>query len=132
MTDAPTLKQVVDSSSQLTNLALAILGGTVAAVISSSYVRPAVTRLRLIYLLFAPGWISIALSLRAADELLRGYLAFLMTPNQLSLSIASEINDAFISQRRWLFWAVIFFMLWLFAYLYLWIFSPTFVPEKKS
>lgn len=131
MIGAPTLKQVVDSSSQLTTLAVAMLAGTIAAIIGTSYIRPSRLKHRIVYLLFIPGWICLALSFLAADELLRGYLAFLMTSDQHP-KILSDINDAFDHQRSLLFWAVEFFISWLLCYLLLWVFSANFIPEKTQ
>ena len=48
----PGLKAILDNSGTLVSWALAVVGGSVAALIGSSYERPKTWRGRLIYLLF--------------------------------------------------------------------------------
>jgi hypothetical protein len=68
MDNQPGLKAILDNSATLVSWALAIVGGTVAALIGSSYERPKTWRGRLIYLLFVPAWFFLIVDLgRAAN-----------------------------------------------------------------
>ena len=57
----PGLKAILDNSATLVNWALAVVGGSVAAIIGSSYERPKTWRGRLMYLLFPPAWVFLGL-----------------------------------------------------------------------
>ncbi len=121
------LKQIMDSSSQLSGWALAIVGGSVAVIVSTSYRRPEALRWRLLYLLFLPGWICIGYSLYLGNELVGKYLAAITVRNkELVVTIASNVNDIYSDQRVYLLYSLVFFGLWLLIYLLSWIFVETF------
>jgi hypothetical protein len=50
------LKEVVEYASSLSQMALAVVGGTIAVLLGTSYLRPAHLLMRAIYFLFLPGW----------------------------------------------------------------------------
>jgi hypothetical protein len=126
------LKQIVESSTQLSGWALAILGGTVAAIVSTSYRRPDELKLRLPYLLFLPGWSAIGYSLFLGNALSGKYLASLMVkPDQVSI-IASQINDVYADQRFYLLCSLIFFGLWLTIFTMYWIFLDALQKVEKK
>ncbi len=127
MTDIPSiLKQVMDSSTQLSGWALVIGGGTVAVIVSTSYRRPDTLRWRLPYLLFIPGWGCIGYSLQLGNNLVGKYLASIMVREDQVAVIASQVNDIFESQHAYLLYSLGFFGLWLLTYMLFWIFSETF------
>ena len=129
MTDIPNiLKQVMDSSAELSAWALAIGGGTVAVIVSTSYRRPTLLLLRLPYLLFVPGWICIAYSLYLGNKVVRKYLASIMVRQEQVASIASQVNDLYAYQRSHLLYSLIFFGVWLLIYLISWIFVESIQP----
>ena len=126
-----TLKQIVDSSTQLSGWALSVLGGTVAAIVSTSYRRPDAIQYRLAYLLFLPGWAAVAYSLYLGNVLSGKYLASLMVRAEHVAIIAAQVNDTYSDQRQFLLWSLIFFGLWLLIYLLSWIFVESLQKEKK-
>ena len=126
------LKQIYDSSSQLSGWALAILGGTVAAIASTSYRRPEALMFRLPYLLFLPGWAAIAKSLYLGNILSGKYIATLLVKADVATIISSQINDAYASQRYYLFLSIAFFGLWLVLSLTIWIFVSALQKEEKK
>lgn len=127
MVDIPTiLKQVMESSSQLSVWALAIGGGTVAVIVSTSYRRPALLRWRLPYLLFLPGWISIGYSLYLGNNLVGKYLASIMVRQEEVGRIASQVNDIYANQHYYLLSSLVFFGLWLLIFMLSWIFTDSF------
>jgi hypothetical protein len=117
-----TLKQIVDSSAQLSAWALTVLGGTVATIVSTSYRRPDALSIRLPYLLFLPGWAAVGYSLYLGNLIVGKYLAALMVSPERVANIAAQINDVYGDQRFYLFSSLVFFGLWLVIYLLLWIF----------
>ena len=92
------LKLVMDSSSQLSGWALAIVGGSVAVIVSTSYRRPDALRWRLLYLLFLPGWICIAYSLYLGNKLVGKYLASIMVRQE---QIASSRDGDILEYFSW-------------------------------
>lgn len=131
MSDVQLLKQVLDSSSQLSAWALAVLGGSVAAIVSASHRRPATFTARLPYLLFIPGWIFLGCSLYLGDQLTGKYLASTMVRTTEIDKIASQINDVYSDQRAYFLYSLASFAAWLVAYLITWIFVKKFHKEEK-
>lgn len=124
MIDTASLKQIVDSSAQLSAWGLGVLGGSVAAIVSTSYRRPDLLKFRLAYLLFLPGWATLAYSLFQGNALVGNYLAALLgDPSKDNLlRIGSEINNAYAEQRSYLLFSLCCFGCWLVTYLLQWVF----------
>lgn len=125
------LKQVLDSSSQLSAWALAVLGGSVAAIVSASHHRPATLAARMPYFLFLPGWLFLGYSLYLGDQITGKYLASTMVRATDVAKIASQINDIYSDQRAYFLYSLASFAGWLIAYLFAWISMTTFREEKK-
>lgn len=125
------LKEVLDSSTQLSGWALAIIGGSVVVIAGTSYRRPESLWWRLPYLLFVPGWLCIAISLYLGNEIVGKYLASLMVHQEQILNIASQVNDIYANQRFCLLLSLVCFGLWLLIYLLSWIFAETFHGGDK-
>lgn len=124
------LKQVADSSAQLSTTALAVFGGTVAAVLGTSYRRPHELGWRLPFLLFVPGWLCLGQALYLGNVISGRYLAATMVKETEWMTIAARVNDDYASQREWLLGSIAFFGAWLVAYLIYWVFAT--VPDKES
>jgi hypothetical protein len=124
MADAtPVLDYVLTSSGQLSTWALAVAGGSVAAVVSTSYRRPKDLNWRLAFLLFIPGWSCLAYSLYAGNALVGSFLASKMVRATALPAIAANINKLYDEQRHFLLYALAFFGVWLVAYLLVWTFT---------
>ena len=133
MTDIPSiLKQVMESSSQLSAWALAIGGGTVADIVSTSYRRPVLMAWRLPYLLFIPGWVCIGYSLFLGNQLVGKYLASIMVHKEQIGIIASQVNNIYADQRTYLLISLLFFGLWLLFYMLSWVFTESFHTGEKK
>lgn len=120
------LELVLASSAQLSAWALAVTGGTVAAIVSTSYRRPEHLSWRLPFLLFIPGWSCIAYSLYAGNNLVGRFLASRMVQPERMREISSKINDLYDDQRNFLLYSLAFFGLWLIIYLITWTFTDEF------
>lgn len=131
MSEVHLLKQVLDSSSQLSAWALAVLGGSVAAIVSASHHRPATFTARIPYFLFLPGWFFLGCSLYLGDQLTGKYLASTMVRTTEIAKIASQINDVYSDQRAYFLCSLASFAGWLVAYLVAWICMKTFHKEEK-
>ena len=122
----PVLDYVLASSAQLSAWALAVAGGSVAAVVSTSYRRPQHLKWRYPFLLFIPGWSCIAYSLYAGNSLVGGFLASKMVTPEKLRNISSKINDLYEDQRNFLLYSLALFGLWLAIYLVVWTFTEEF------
>src|SRR5262245_58313238 len=110
---ASALKEVAGSSSEISAWALAVVGGTVVAVLNTSYRRPDQVRYRLPFMLFLPGWVLNAVSLYAGNTLRGKYLAALMVNAETAAQISSDINNLYTLQRTTMLWSLACFGLWL-------------------
>jgi hypothetical protein len=118
------IKSIVDQSNVLSGWALAILGGSILILVSTSYIRPADKKIRLIYLLFIPGWFFLAYSMYFGDSISRQYIAAVFTPDeQTLLTIGSNINREFARQLNNFGLGITVFVVWLAVYLCWWIFG---------
>lgn len=125
------LKQILDSSAQLSASGLAVFGGTVAAILGTSYRRPIALRWRLPFLLFVPGWLCVGWSLYLGNVIAGRYLAATMIRQTDLMEIAGRINDNYADQRDWLLVSLLFFGTWLVIYLYYWVFVEGLTREGK-
>ena len=126
------LAHVVENSAQLSTWALAVGGGSVLAVLSTSYHRPTQLRLRLPYLLFLPGWLCLGYSLYLGNAIVGKHMAALMVKQEHVRAIASSINDLYSDQRSYLLYALVCFAVWLVIYLLCWVFLKSFKEEKEK
>jgi len=109
-------------SETITTWALAILAGSIAAVISSDYLRPS-GPVKLVYLLFIPGWFLLGVSLYYADQLNSSYMASIFAIDKAILvGIGSNMNSELLHQKNFLAYALLAFALWLLLFLLWWIF----------
>ena len=130
MTDAVSiLKEIAGNSAVLATTAIGVFGGSVAAVIGTSYRRPDALAWRLPSLLFAPGWVCLAVSLYLGNVITGRYLASTMVVAADLPTIAERINDDYASQRNWFLCSLVFFGLWLFISLGYWVFIG---PSEKE
>jgi hypothetical protein len=126
------LKAVVESSSTMVTWALAVGAGSVAAIVSTSYLRPQQLWARLIYLLFPVGWLFFAISIYHGNSIAReGVAAQLIHSDDNLRTIGSLMNTEYIHQQTDLTIGFAVFALWLLLYLGWWIFVPELPKEKK-
>lgn len=116
------LGEVAEHANKLGDWALAIFAGSVAVLIGTSYLQPQQPIVRIMYLLFIPGWGFMGLSLYSAKEVSQGYLASLLMGEEFIEETASCLNDAYARQLDYLEMATVFFSLWLVIFLFWWIF----------
>ena len=117
-----TLKIIADSAQVHVTWALSILGGTIAAIIGTSYLSPQKKKLRMWYLLFIPGWILLALSIYYCDKISRRNIAAGFVPEEKLLDIVRAMTSDYQFQQLFFFAAIIVFVLWLLVYLIWWVF----------
>lgn len=125
------LKLVAKSSATLITWALSVVGGSVAAIVSTSYLRPKNPKVRLIYLLYLPGWLFLGLSVYFGDRVSRHYVASRFVAAHGSdasaydkvLAIGQKMNADYISQQNMLMLGLLMFGAWLSLFLLWWVFG---------
>ena len=113
----------------LISWALVMIGGSILAIIGTSYYRPGALWVRCSYLAFLPAWFFLSLSIYAGTRVQGVYLAalYLKHPN---IDMFKEIvNDDATSQIRWMEVGLVCFGVWLTLYLTWWIFHKENVPR---
>jgi hypothetical protein len=131
MDTASFLKQVLENSTQLSTWGLAVFGGTVVAILGTSYRRPHSLYWRLPFLLFIPGWFCLGWSMHLGNAIAGRYLAATAPGNESRLdTIAGLINLDYSNQQTWLLWSLATFAVWLALYLLHWIFVE--IPTKEA
>lgn len=105
-------------SQSLTQTAFFVSAGSIAALLSTSYIRPSNVFVRRSYFLFIPAWICLAASIYNGITVARCYLAWLWAK---PAGIDQAMNDAAADQINWLEAGLAVFALWMFVYLFWWI-----------
>ena len=110
--------------------ALAVVGGSIATIVSTSYLRPKKRLIRYAYLLFLPGWIFLGLSIYYGDQISRRYMASMFVSKEKIGEIAKMINQDFGCQRFMLSVGLLIFALWLVLFLLWWVLGDWSVPDQ--
>jgi hypothetical protein len=117
------LELVSNGSSVLVTWSLAVVAGSVATIVSTSYLRPMNRSMRYIYLLFIPGWLFLGLSIYYGEKISRRYMAAKFVPEENLLKILKLVNQDFGNQRLMLEIGLLVFALWLVTFLIWWVFG---------
>jgi hypothetical protein len=124
------LKVVVDSSATLVTWALSIVAGSVVAIVSTSYLRPSNARVRLIYLLYLPGWVFLSVSIYLGNQVSMRYVAAQFVKEEVVRTIAQQINRDFRSQQVMLMIGLLMFAAWLCLFLLWWVFGKWTIAKE--
>jgi hypothetical protein len=118
------LEGAVALAQTLSGWALLILGGSILALVGTSYRHPN-GRCRWMYALFLPGWILLTLSMYYGVAVQRAYLGYLFSPPSPTKlnDIRDALNDDAMCQIRAIEAAIMCFGIWLVGYLAWWLFS---------
>lgn len=100
---------------------MSIIGASLLAILSTSYVKFDGKYLKLIYLLFIPGWIWLGLAIESGESIARRAIMATVSPGQIN-SIADKMNDEFISLLHYFNLGLISFGSWLLIFLLWWVF----------
>jgi hypothetical protein len=118
------IKTMSEGSNTILGWVLAIIGGSILIIVSTSYIRPVDKKIRLIYLLFIPGWSFLTISLYYGDKINRRKIAAALVGDEGILkNIGYEINKEFSSQLLYFNIGISIFIVWLIIYLIWWIFG---------
>lgn len=127
------LKIIVEGSQTLTGWSLIIIGGSIAVIVGTSYLRPKKVAWRLPFLLFIPGWGFLSLSIYNGDKLSRSYMAAVLINNEKTLiEIGEAINAYYDAQISNFGYGLIGFAIWLLIFLLWWIFDKESIAKPKE
>ena len=126
------LEQVNNGSALLVTRALAVVAGSVATIVSTSYLKPMNRAMRCIYLLFIPGWFFLGLSIYYGEKISRRYMAAKLVPDENLAKIAKLVNQDFGNQRLMLEIGLLIFALWLVVFLIWWVFGEWSVSSRSE
>ncbi len=119
------LKETVARSEAVSQWALLVFGGSVAALLSSSYLQPRRRITRLMYLLFLPSWSLLMGSMYSGHQIDRVYIRALHIGNEPALKYQLDALWHLGDQSSALYWSLIPLALWLVLFLMWWIWSGT-------
>ena len=125
------IKAIAEGSASMVSWALALGGGSIVTIVSTSYLRPP-RKMRLTYFLFVPGWALLSLSVYHGDAISSHYLAAQVGKAELLRSIALDMSPEYADQQQYLGYALGVFGLWLLTFLVWWIFGEPQVSSKES
>lgn len=118
------IKSIEAGSSKISTWTLSIVGGSLLAILSDSYIHPTESKLRAIYTLFIVGWALLGMALFYGKEILGSTIASELCRNNEDqlIPIFEKCNTAFEKQLRCFNMGLLIFGIWLFIYLIWWIF----------
>jgi len=121
------IKAAASGSTTMVTTALAIIAGSIAIIVSTSYLQPR-GLMRKAYLLFIPGWLLIAASMYQGDVIARRAIAahFIDPRKEGAIATLHEIADRigpdYSCQRIYMELGLLVFAVWLASFLLWWIF----------
>jgi hypothetical protein len=115
------MKLAADGSATMTTWALSTIGGSIAAIVSTSYLRPTGQRIRLIYLLYLPAWACLGFSIFWGHVLERRHIAAHFVPPTQLQKIAELMSDDYRYQQDFLAIGLGIFGIWLTCFLFWWV-----------
>lgn len=115
------MKLAADGSSTMATWALSTIAGSVAAIVSTSYLRPADRKFRRIYLLYLPAWVCLGISIYWGHQLDRRHIAAHFVPPARLETIAELMNGDYFWQQDFLAIGLAFLGVWLACYLVWWL-----------
>lgn len=128
MIDKASLKVIVDAADKIATWSISLLGGSVLAIISTSYAKPAKKMLRVFYLLFVPAWVFCALAIKEGDSIRRMDIMAELNAHLIPRIVVS-MNDSFTNLMNYFNFSILFFCLWMICYLIWFMLSDA---EKKA
>lgn len=115
------LKETATIAEATNRLALLVFGGSVAALVSTSYLQPKERKVRLVYLLFVPGWFALMWAMYRGHQVSNVYLSAMHVANKPELYYKLQVLWQLEEQSAALYLSLVPFSLWLVIFLIWWI-----------
>ena len=122
---------IVQHSGTIVSWCLSIVGGSILVIVSNEYVRPVGKIMKLLYLLFLPGWFFLALTIQHGINIGdHEIMASLMQKDEeKSLQILAKMGNEYSKLLSCFNLGLLFFSIWIVAFLLFYIFHKN---EKKT
>lgn len=114
----------------LTSWAFVMIGGSILAILGTSYYRPKAIWVRCGYFAFVPAWVYLSLSVYSGTRVQSVYLAALYQSNPRIDLLTTSLNSDSLAQINRMETGLAFFGVWLTMYLLWWIFNREDRKEK--
>ena len=118
--DLDAVKEITNSSNTIVTWSMSIIGASLLAIFSTSYIKPVGKWAKLIYLIFIPGWIYFACDINVGNIIARRQIIAVMSPERIPF-ILNKMNDEYAQQLDAFRTGLIYFGIWLFLFLLLWV-----------
>jgi len=129
--DLETIKEITSSSNTIVTWSMSIVGASLLAILSTSYIKPVEKWNKLAYLLYIPGWVYLAIAIQLGNKIARREIVAVMAPERIP-GILEKMNDEYASQLQAFNMSLIFWGIWLLLFLLWWIFQDFFASKKES
>lgn len=117
---------IVSCAGNRVTWSLGIFAGSLASIVSTSYIRPPNRINRFLSLLLIPGWVRLYNTIDTGDKIIRRAIVASNYPD--NKIVLDQINDDFIMQIDYFNQALIIFCAWLSLYL-LWALITDLFPK---
>jgi hypothetical protein len=124
------INEITKSSNILISWSISILGGTILAIFSTSYLKLENKWGKLSYLLFIPGWYKLIVSIRTGNIISRRQIMAYINPEN-QVEIINKMNDDYIIQLDSFNCSMIFIGIWLTLFMLFWTFQSFFKPNSN-
>jgi hypothetical protein len=114
------LRETAAIAETTNRLALLVFGGSVAVLVSTSYLQPNERRVRLVYLLFIPGWFALMWAIFRGQQVSSVYISAMHVANKPELFYKLEVLWRLEEQSAALYLSLVPFSLWLVIFLVWW------------
>jgi hypothetical protein len=119
--DLKGIETIAANSNVINTWCLSIIAATLLAILSTGYLKPVQKGWKLIYLLFIPGWIFLALAIHSNGIISGRAIRAALNPENIP-SIIDKLNDDFANQLNYFNYSIFILSAWLILYLIWWIF----------
>jgi hypothetical protein len=132
------IELLANNSNTYISWALLIIGSSILTIVSTSYLSPLNKKIRRIYLLFLPGWMSLVYSIYNGDLINRNYISMVLLHRKTEnfddkfISMSISINNYLTLQLNSFMLGIVFFSLWLAAFLMWWVYGKWYLIYNKN
>jgi hypothetical protein len=128
--DIEGLKAISEGAKNITTWSISLLGGSILAILSTSYLKPN-KWVKLIYVLFIPAWFFLGDAILDGDQIQRRTIMGALHPEMVQV-IEDKMNTDYLDQLTCFKTALIILSIWLLLYLIWWILEDFFIKKTEN
>lgn len=123
-------RAAAEQANLLTTFALAIVGGSIVALLQTTYLRPVSRCSRAVYLLFVPAWYFLGTSIYDGSQVRAVHLSYLFGTTATEEELIGAVSQHAASQSNGLLLGLAVLAVWLALYLAWWIYTDKPAGER--